>query len=211
MVSYKEVYDISVFLGGEAVTYPGDPSFSREMFSKLEDGKAYNGSRLTMSGHAGTHIDTPAHFILGAKNLDQFPVEKWILPATVVNIKDKEAIRPAELEGVDVKPGEALLFKTANSLLGRNTSGVFSTDFVYVSAEAADFCVAKKLALVGIDYGTVDKVGVAQAHHKMLGSGLLLLEGINLKAVPPGRYTLVCPPIKIKGADGAPTRAFLMR
>jgi arylformamidase len=82
-----------------------------------------------------------------------------------------------------------------------------------MSPEAADFCVEKKVSLVGIDYGTIDRYGAQDfpAHHKLLGNDILILEGINLKEVPPGRYTLFCPPLKIKGAEGSPARAILIR
>ena len=155
MTAYKEVYDISVFLGEEAIDWPGHPPYSRELISKIVDGKRNDLSLLTLTTHVGTHVDTPAHFIAGAKNLDEYPIEKWILPAQVVSIKDSDAIPLAELEGLDIRPGDALLFKTANSTSGRNVSGVFSTKFVYLSPEAAQFCVERKLSLVGIDYVSI--------------------------------------------------------
>jgi len=79
--------------------------------------------------------------------------------------------------------------------------------------EAADFCVEKKVSLVGIDYTTPDRYSDEDfpVHYKLLGNGILVLESINLKEVPPGRYTLFCLPLKIKGADGAPVRAILVR
>jgi len=166
-----------------------------------------------MSAHAGTHIDFPAHFIPNGKHIDDYPAQKFILPAQVVTIEDKEAIRPSELENRDIKPGDALLFRTDNSISGRCTSGVFSKSFVYMSPEAADFCVEKKVSLVGIDYGSIDRYDAQDfpAHHKLLGNDILILESINLKEVPPGRYTLFCLPLKIKGAEGSPARAILIR
>ena len=211
MDKYEVVYDISVMLGAESIDYPGGPVYSRELVMKIEDGDPADVSRLEMSAHSGTHIDTPAHFIPDGKNLDEYPAEKWILPAHVVHIKDKEAIRPAELEKVDIKPGDALLFKTDNSMSGRGISGVFSERFIHVSPEAADFCVERKVSLAGIDYNTIEKVGSDVVHHKLLGHEILILEGINLKEVPPGKYTLFCLPLRIKGAEGAPARAILVR
>jgi arylformamidase len=163
--------------------------------------------------HIGTHVDTPAHYIAQGKNLDDYPIEKWIRPAHVVDIKDKEAIRPAELEKLDIKPGDALLFKTENSRSGRSASGVFKEDFVPMSIESADFCVKKKVGLVGIDYNTVDKYGdeAFPVHHRLMENDMLILEGINLKDVPAGQYTLLCLPMKIKGVEGSPARAILVR
>ena len=211
MDRYEVIYDISVSLGAESIDYPGGPVYSRELVMKIEDGDPADVSRLEMSAHSGTHVDMPAHFIARGKNLDEYPAEKWILPAHVVSIKDKEMVRPSELENVDIKPGDALLFKTDNSMSGRGISGVFSERFIHVSPEAADFCVERKVSLVGIDYNTIEKVGSDVVHHKLLGNEILVLEGINLKEVPSGRYTLFCLPLKIKGAEGAPARAILVR
>jgi arylformamidase len=46
-------------------------------------------------------------------------------------------------------------------------------------------------------------------HRAFLNQGVILLEGIDLSAVPPGRYELICPPVKLARADGAPCRALL--
>jgi arylformamidase len=213
MKRYEAIYDISVSLGDESVDYPGAPLYSREFVSKTKEGEPLELSKLVMSAHSGTHIDAPAHFIPNGKHIDEYPAQKFILPAQVVTIEDREAIRPSELENLDIKQGDALLFKTDNSISGRCASGVFSESFVYMSPEAADFCVEKKVSLVGIDYNTIDRYGAQDfpAHRKLLGNDILILEGINLKEVPPGRYTLFCPPLKIKGAEGSPARAILIR
>jgi arylformamidase len=211
--SYKEIYDISVSLGDEAIDWPGNPPYARELVSQIANGAHCDLSQITMTTHVGTHVDTPAHFIADAKNLDEYPIEHWVRPAHIVSIKDERLIKPGELESLDIKPGDALLFKTVNSISGRSTSGVFSEDFVYPSPEAARFCVEKKVSLVGIDYGSVDRRSESDfpTHYELLGNGILILEGINLKDVPPGRYTLFCLPLKIKGAEGAPARAVLVR
>jgi len=213
MNRYEAVYDISVSLGAESIDYPGHPPFSWEPIGRTKGRGALELSKLVMSAHAGTHIDFPAHFIPNGKHIDDYPIRRFIPPAQVVTIEDKEAIRPSELENRDIKPGDALLFKTDNSISGRCTSGAFSKSFVYMSPEAADFCVEKKVSLVGIDYGSIDRYSDENfpAHHKLLGNDILILESINLKEVPPGRYTLFCPPLKIKGAEGSPAHAILIR
>jgi arylformamidase len=212
MKRYEAIYDISVSLGDEAVDYPGTIPYSRELVYRIKDGQPLDVSKLVMTAHSGTHIDTPSHSNPNGKRIDEYPLQAFILPAQVVSIKDKEAIRPSEMENLDLKPGEALLFKTDNSISGRCASGAFSENFVYMSLEAADFCVEKRVSLVGTDYNTVDRYGDKNfpVHRKLLENGILILEGINLKEVPSGRYTLFCPPLKLKGAEGSPTRAILI-
>jgi len=210
--AFENIYDISVTLGEESIVYPGDTPFSRDSIWTIKESGICDLSKLTMSAHSGTHIDAPAHFIQGGKTIDQYSVQDFILPAQVLDIEDREAIRPSELENFHIDPGDALLFKTENSRQGRCRTGGFSEDFVYLSSEAADFCVAKEVCLVGIDYITIEKYGneAFPAHRKILGNNVPVLEGIDLGGVPPGRYTLLCLPLKIKGCEASPVRAILL-
>jgi arylformamidase len=213
MRGIEAIYDISVPLGRGSVDWPGLPPYCRELISEIKDGAPCDVSRLTLACHVGTHVDTPSHFIPGGKNLDEYPIDRWILPAQVASIRDSDVVRSAELKHLDIRPGEALLLQTDNSVSGRVASGVFSEKYVYISPEAADFLVSQRVGLLGIDYASVDPfpLGDATAHHKLLGAGMLLLEGINLKEVPVGRYTLFCLPLKVSGAEGAPARAVLIK
>lgn len=208
----KKFYDISVLLGVESINYPGDTPYQRKMVQTLQGGNDCNLSEITMSAHAGTHMDAPLHFFPDGKTIDQFPVEKFVLSAHVVHIRNDALIEPRELESVNVRPGQAILFKTQNSTTGRIENGVFQEDFVYLSPEGADWCVHKRVGLVGIDYSSIEKYGstTSPVHRKILGNDILILEGINLKEVPVGKYTLYCFPLKIGGGEGAPVRAVLM-
>ena len=51
----------------------------------------------------------------------------------------------------------------------------------------------------------------APTHVAFLGAGVVILEGLDLRDVEPGRYELICLPLLIPGADGAPARALLRR
>lgn len=168
-------------------------------------------NQLTLSTHSGTHLDSPAHFFPELQRLEDYPLSDFILPARVVEIADPVAVRLEALGGLAAPVGGALLFKTANSRGPRATSGVFDPDFVYLTPEAARWCVEQRLALVGLDYTTIDPLDSdAPAHRVLLGAGLRLLEAINLREVPPGEYTLICLPLRMKGAEGSPTRAVLL-
>jgi arylformamidase len=134
------------------------------------------------------------------------------MPARVIKIDDPDSVKSGNLHGVDIQPGDAVLFKTANSLSGRCRNGVFSETFVSISVEAAVACIEKEAGLVGLDYISIDRYGddSAPAHHGLLGNGIPVLEGIDLAAVPPGRYTLICLPLKIAGGEASPVWAVLV-
>lgn len=209
---YSSIYDISVMLGVEDITYPGTPPYSREMISRLADGDASNLSKLVMSTHSGTHLDAPSHFIPDGSNIDDYPAQSFILPAHVVRVEEQNVIIPKNLSELDTSPGDAVLLKTDNSRSGRATNGEFTEEFVYLSPEAAEICVNRELSLIGIDYNTIEPLRAKSypVHRKLLGNGILILESINLADVPEGTYSLICLPLKMKCAEASPVRAVLI-
>ena len=78
------------------------------------------------------------------------------------------------------------------------------------SADGANALAELRVRLVGLDYLSVAHADEqVPVHRAFLDRGVVLLEGIDLSAVPAGRYELICLPVKIAGADGAPCRAAL--
>lgn len=211
-MSGKIIHDVSVTLGGLCTYWPGDPAFQRDQVLRLADGGVADVSRLTLSAHAGTHVDSPAHFIAGARTLDQYPPSRFVLPATVVDVADDECVRPEHIASMPLAAGEALLLKTRNSARGLCRAGTFCEQYVYLSPDAARLCAQRRLGLVGIDYLSVDRYGDEgfPAHMELLSHDVLILETIDLAAVAPGRYTLSCLPLKLKDCEASPVRAVLI-
>ncbi len=211
--NYEAAYDISVMLGEDDAAYPGDVPYSREMASTITAGANYNLSTLKLSAHSGTHIDAPAHYINGAKTLDLYPLERFILTANVIFIEDDESIKSDTLKHAEIKEDEAVLFKTHNSASGLCRNRIFSERFVYLSKEAAELCVDMGVSLVGIDYVSIERYGDDESpvHHMLLKNDVLILEGIDLSKVITGKYTLAALPLRIKDVEAAPARAILLR
>jgi arylformamidase len=207
----RSCYDISVPLG-EVPAYGDDLPFERQIACTTEEA-GYALSNLSLCAHAGTHLDAPAHLIAQGKTLDQYPAERFILPAQVVEVQDRECIRQESLLEVEASNMDyALLFKTENSRQGLLKKEAFCREFVYLSADAARMAVQKGARMVGIDYLSVDRYDdlSPSAHRILLEHDVLVLEGIDLGGVPPGRYTLICLPLRIVGGEAAPARAVLL-
>ena len=192
------------------VHWPSDPPVHIERVLDLDRGDSHALSALSMGSHTGTHVDAPRHFLSQGASVDQVPPETLIGRARVIEIQDRESIRPEELLRYGIRGGERLLFKTANSSrvwrMGR-----FTEDYVFLSAEAASLVAKRKVRLVGIDYLSVGgfKRDGGLVHRLLLEAGVWIVEGLDLSGVEPGKYDLVCLPIKISGGDGAPARAML--
>jgi arylformamidase len=209
--AHNNIHDISVMLDEETVIYPGDTLFRREITGTLED-NSYALSRLTLSAHFGTHIDMPSHFIKGGAAIEDFPASRFILPARVVEIRGGVAVQPSDVENIGIRAGEAVLFKTRNSESGICACGKFTKDYVYISSGAARICAESGAGIVGLDYVTIEEYGNEDfpAHRELLGRGVPVLEGIDLRGVLPGEYVLICLPLKIRGCEASPVRAVLV-
>jgi len=162
-------------------------------------------SRLVFGSHSGTHVDAPLHFIGEGGSIDQLSLDALIGPALVVDARGVAEEIGAELVERELPAHcERVLFSTRNSALW-NEPG-FRSDFVGISPQAASLLVERGVRLVGIDYLSV---GAPETHRELLAHDVVLLEGLDLHGVAAGRYRLICLPLRIAGADGAPARAVL--
>lgn len=205
-------WDISIPLKDGMVCWPGDEAPKIEQVTFMERGDMCNVTRLNMSAHTATHMDAPRHFINSGHGIDLTAVDALIGPARVVEILDPVALRRGELEGLSPKAGERLLFKTRNSTEAWSKAE-FDKDFVYIADEGARYLVECGVRTVGVDYLSIGGFyhDTVETHVTILGAGIAVIEGLDLSLVEPGEYELICLPLKIAGADGAPARAVLRR
>jgi arylformamidase len=105
-----------------------------------------------------------------------------------------------------------LLVKTRNSDLWANAGHAFNPDFVALDAQAARWVVNRDIRLVGVDYLSVQRFSDKDTatHRVLLEAGVVIVEGLDMRQVTPGRYQLVCLPLKLSGCDGAPARTILI-
>jgi arylformamidase len=207
----KRIIDISVPVRPGMVVYEGDPDVTLSLAASIVEGAVANVSRLACGVHTGTHIDAPYHFIDGAAGVDGTPVDALIGPAVVVDATALD--RDIDVGDIDrlaiPEETERLLLRTKNSELWSRPE--FSPDFIGLTAAAAGRLVELGIRLVGVDYLSVAPKGdPAPTHLRLLEAGVVILEGIDLRWVEAGRYTLVCLPLRLVGADGAPARAVLL-
>jgi arylformamidase len=212
MTHSGEIFDISVPVRPGMVVYEGDPDVQLIRTASIAQGDVANVSRLDFGVHTGTHIDAPVHFIDGARGVDALPLDALIGPAQVVDATHlSEHIDAQALLGLSIAAGaKRILFKTSNSQLWERDA--FSTDFIALTEDAARFLVEHHMRLVGIDYLSIaPKDDPARTHRRLLEAGIVVVEGLDLRAVTAGAYELICLPLRVVGSDGAPARAVLRR
>jgi len=204
--------DVTVPLRNGMVHWPGDPEFQIRKLLDQRNGDICTLSHVEMSVHTGTHMDAPLHFLQGGMTMEQMPIDATIGPARVIPISDPTAIRRGELEQHDLQPGERILLKTGNSARSWN-SDAFDEDYIFIARDAAQYMAERRIKTVGVDYLSVGGFhqDMVETHQTILGAGIWVVEGLNLSAVEPGDYELVCLPLKLVGSDGSPARAVLRR
>jgi arylformamidase len=186
--------------------YEGNPGVRLERVLSIPQGETANVSNLELGVHTGTHVDAPLHFFEGGAAVEDLPLEPLIGDAVVVDASAAvDAVDAAVVEGCDIPDGATrVLFRTRNRHLWARDE--FTHDFVRLDGGGARALVARGVRLVGIDYLSI---GDAEAHRVLLGAGVVVLEGLDLRDAEPGRYELYCLPLRVVGADGAPARALL--
>jgi arylformamidase len=209
-----KIFDISLTLSPDLPIWPGDAPFELEQVESIQDGADANVSRLSTSVHIGTHVDAPHHFLNDGRTIEQLPLDVLTGPCYVTQLPDGvEAINAAALDGISL-PTDAtrILFGTSNSRFWSRGEREFQEDFVAVAEDGARWLVERGVRLVGVDYLSVapfrDSV---PTHTVLLQAGVVVVEGLDLSAVPRGFYDLYCLPLKLLGADGAPARAILIQ
>lgn len=201
------VIDISHSIDAGLAVWPGDPPVLVEPVSRVEAGDVASVSRLVLGTHTGTHVDPPAHFLPGGTTVDELPLDVLVGPAVVADVTSGGPVDAARLEALRLPAGTVrLLLKTAGPERPANgpTTGALTPD-------GADWLVARGMQLVGADTLSIEPpTDDYPVHRRLLGAGVIIVEGLDLTPAAAGRYQLVCLPLRITGGDGAPARAVLL-
>ena len=194
-----KIYDISQEVFSCRV-YPGDPVPEKKAISLMEKGELYNLTAFSMCAHNGTHIDAPFHFIRDGKTVDAICLEIFVGMAYV-----------AEHHGI-VSGNDAIeIIEKANVLNPEAAKRILIKGPAVVSLEAAKEFASRGVLLLGNESQTVGPEDAPMAVHQvLLGSNVILLEGIRLAEVSEGIYFLNAAPLNLFGADGSPCRAILI-
>lgn len=209
----KEIIDISVGLEKNMSAWPGSAGFNIYSTSKLNPGVCSNNSKIECDVHIGTHIDAPWHFLEEGLTVEKLSLNKMIGDVYVVDLRNVDAIDRIILSSQHYPDNlNKLLIKTDNSELWRKKEIKFQKDYVALTKDGAQWIVDNNIELVGIDYLSIQRFDDPFTTHEiLLKHETIILEGICLSNVESGCYELLCLPMKLVGADGAPARAVLLK
>lgn len=208
-----KLYDVTLPISSKLPVWPGDPFPRLTPVASIDAGAAVNLAELRLGTHTGTHLDAPLHVLRDGAATDAIDLSRLIGPAWVCRIPTHvRSVSSRDLDQAGIPQStRRLLIATGNGGIWDQATWEYTEDYVALSADAAAWLVDRGIDLVGVDYLSVELPGESLAvHHTLLSKGKVIVEGLDLRQVPEGAYQLICLPLKLAGADGAPVRAVLV-
>lgn len=202
-----KIIDLSQAHCNDMTQFPGTPPVAIEQICEIPK----DGFRLTdfhCIVHTGTHCDAPAHYVEGAKTIDQLPLEQFVGEAILVDVDTNNGreLSADILDGKDVRKGDILVLRSGFSKVWEEEA--YINDYPYLSTDLAKKLVDLGIKSLAIDFLSPDPVDGDSVHKILLGNGITPIENLNhLDQIDRERFLLVAAPMLIHGAEGAFTRA----
>lgn len=207
---------------------PEEAYFKVRPIVRWED-KGFVSNMVEMTVHAGTHIDSPHHFVRNLPSVEQLPLDALIGDAIVLDLTAKgtpnaritpedleQAERTLAAEGIRIEPGAILLLRTDWPRGHDTTSPQWWNDSPCLTKAAAEWLVARKPRVLGYDFAQEEKGADYQTADEILASDMRVHRTIlpnvtcqienltNLHQIPP-RVKVIALPVKWK-TESAPAR-----
>lgn len=202
--------DISMPISDRSPAWPDSPGVEVTRLKSIAAGAEAQVSSLTMDIHTGTHLDAPSHMIEGGASFDDYELKRGVGEAVVIDTGDAERLDAETLEPLLPPGADRVLLRTRNSSDPTLLEEPFSTDFAALTTSGAECLVEHGVELVGIDSLSIQLFAdPIDTHLILFRAGVTILEGLYLAGVAPGRYELLCLPLRLLDCEGAPARAVL--
>lgn len=199
--------DISRPLHPGMAVWPGDTPTRLDFAATKAGGYSCNVGRVELSLHAGTHVDAPYHWDDAGARIDELPLDAYLGPAVVVDVRGRETIGPEAFAGLHLGPTPRVLLRSDAWSDGTG----FPEQWPRLAPGLAAWLAERGVRLLGLDFPSVDERPSKDLpiHHEFGRVGVLILENLDLRAAAPGAYELLALPLRLQGADGSPVRAVL--
>jgi len=205
-----KIIDLSHPIAAGMPVYPGTPAPVVKTLAQIaSDG--YREDSLALSSHTGTHIDAPAHVFLDGASLDQYPPETFLGTAFCMALLPEESLQLEVLRWLleAEKAPDFILFYTAWEQCW-GTPAYFD-QYPMLHRQSAELIGSLSPRAIGIDAPSFDRVSdtAYPLHRFFLAKNILLIENMcGLKPLAGQFFTLLCAPLPLAEADGAPARIF---
>lgn len=215
------IWDLSHKMQNYQPRFATHTQYFRMMWNRLEDGDHSAHAQIILSEHSGTHVDAPCHFFMGAKTIDELPLDTFSGPGRCIDVRhvgsgqavsDQHIIQFENQYGT-LSEGDVVLFCFGfDAFWGVGKAGRrYSAAWPGVSGDAADILVQRKVRAVGTDAISIDASGdpASPAHRALLGAEIPVYENLTgLDHILRKPFQFYGVPLRIGGGTGSPVRAW---
>lgn len=208
----NKIIDLTHKLNNDIAVYPGTSSPEIKQINFIE--KDYYAERsLKLRTHSGTHIDAPCHIVLGAKTLDELPLESFIGKGLVIDCTEVENndISLDFIKQYEDKIKEADFIIIYAAWYQKWGSKTYFNEFPVLNTEATEWLIKQNIKGIGYDSISADQINCQQIpnHRMLLANEVLIVENLkNLDQLIGKDFEFNAIPLNIEGSDGSPIRAF---
>ena len=217
-----DLIDLTLTLGSDRISLvPGLVGVETESIQTHET-HARSNQKLCLATHIGTHVDAPFHFVDGATTVENMPLEKYAGPAILLDLrsvsKGQEPLTIAEVTEAGANPEsvkDQIVVLFTGWAEAESGGPWFYGHGPYLGTDTAGYLADCGANAVAVDF-PIDKhpdtplstIKDFPVHRLLLGQNIPLIENlINLDKLVGKQFELWALPLKLKGGDGAATRA----
>jgi arylformamidase len=184
-----------------------------EVMPRIErrSGSWYVLGEVRMSTHVGTHIEFPYHHLKDGKSAAEYPIDRLIGEAVVLDFsrknKDEEiTVEEVLASGVEIRRGDIVLIRTDMHKLWKTPHG---HERPVLAIDAALYLVGLGIHLIGTDATGLEVRGRDDqpVHETLFSQDVALIESMtNLDQLSRQRFTIFVLPLRVQGMDSCPVR-----
>ncbi len=217
----EEFIYLSFPLRPDAPSPPAIPTIELEPFLTLEEDGA-NVTKMTLTSHTGTHLDTPHHVIEDGLTLTGFEPKDFVFsrPGVIeLGMGEGEIVQPEQLEPhVELNlEADFLLFQFGYAEVRREDKERFSVKSPGFGVDSARYLRQSFPALrgMGMDVPSLSCIErldeTMPAHHELLGGEerrFIVVEDMDLDHDLAKLKRVIVAPLLVDDIDGGPVTVF---
>lgn len=216
-----KLIDLTHTLSGEIPTWDGSCGFELATIKDYKDftePDLFRVQKITCGAGSGTHMDAPAHVVLGGVTIDQLDLNNFFGDCVLIDVSaqadENYVIAPRVVDEFEKEHGRIqsrsfVIFYTGWDKYWENTDK-YRNGFLFpsVHVSTAEMLLQRDIAGIGTDTLSCDRGDQGfPVHQAILGAGKYLVENIaNARELPPTGAKILVLPLKIRHGTEAPVR-----
>ena len=169
---------------------------------------------LNTHSHVGTHVEAPAHFFEGGKDVTELPLDTFYGRALLLEVDDAEAERAITGDLAEAKLGGRIA--AGDIVICRNNDRASMAsgrpgDLPHLTPDAAQWMADREIKMLGIDNYvrlSTDVPNGRRLHDILMSRGVCFIEWLdNLHELRREQFFFMALPFKVKQMDSSWARA----